>query len=148
MDICGWKPGPLPPETYFWGGVVTRAMADKGQDGAHFADFCGDHVKLVPSGEVIKAEDVAFYNNCVDLPPTSSSKGIVGQSVGVERQVNNVEELREEILKGIDWSLTAPLVSRFMSRETRRILQAQRTFWQNDDGSQLGKVLEHMRREY
>lgn len=61
----GWKPGPLPGGTYHWGGVVKVGMSG----GFYFADFCGDHVKVCPGGEVILPDQVAMYNNCLRLPP-------------------------------------------------------------------------------
>lgn len=63
-----WKPGPLPKNTYMWGGVVTKGLTS----GFYFADFCGDHVKLIGCGkdnEVVKAEDVLWYDNSIELPP-------------------------------------------------------------------------------
>ena len=57
-----WKPGPLPANTWHWGGVVPKGL----KGGFYFADFCGDHVKLVPSGDVLKAEDVELYDNGLD----------------------------------------------------------------------------------
>lgn len=68
----GWLKGPLPPNTWFWGGVVP-----KGHDnpyGFYFADFCGDSVKMYNDFDmhkfvVLKAEDVVWYNNALDLPP-------------------------------------------------------------------------------
>ncbi len=61
-----WKPGPLPPNTFFWGGCVP-----KGEEGGgfYFADFCGDHVKLIGTDRVLKPDEVAFYNNSLELPP-------------------------------------------------------------------------------
>lgn len=67
-----WKTGPLPSDTWNWGGVVV-----KGEDSAHgfrFADFCGDHVLLCPSGKRIEAADVALYNNCLELPPNVTKR--------------------------------------------------------------------------
>jgi len=60
-----WKEGPLPPNTWGWGGVVPVGTTN----GFFFADFCGDHVKIVPDGRVLKPEEVAWYNNCLHLPP-------------------------------------------------------------------------------
>lgn len=62
----GWKPGPLPPETWLWGGVVPV-----GCEGPwfYFADFCGDHVVVYPGHRALKPEEVAWYNNALDLPP-------------------------------------------------------------------------------
>lgn len=61
----GWKPGPLPPETWNWGGVVK-----KGDDpqGFYFADFHGDYVVLLHNNERLEADQVAFYNNGIKLP--------------------------------------------------------------------------------
>lgn len=62
-----WKPGPLPPDTWNWGGVVPH-----GEDlarGFLFADFCGDHAKVFPDGRVLKPHEVKWYNNALDLPP-------------------------------------------------------------------------------
>lgn len=68
MDNC-WKDGPLPPNTYGWGGIVRGNEAG----GFEFADFCGDHVELV-DGCVVKANDVCKYNNSLTLPPNAKSR--------------------------------------------------------------------------
>lgn len=60
-----WKNGPLPPDTWNWGGVVT---ADSG-NGFFFADFYGDHVVLCPGDKVVKADEILMYSNCLTLPP-------------------------------------------------------------------------------
>ena len=60
-----WKPGPLPPDTWFWGGVVPKGE----KSGFYFADFCDDHVKTCPGGDIIKAADVEWYDNDIRLPP-------------------------------------------------------------------------------
>lgn len=62
-----WQNGPMPPDTWNWGGVVVTGE-DAG-DGFWFADFQGDHVRLFPGGRVVQAADVARYNNCLELPP-------------------------------------------------------------------------------
>jgi hypothetical protein len=62
-----WKKGPLPPDTWMWGGVV---KVGDNPSGFYFADFHGDYVTLCPGGEIIKADQVAMWNNCLDLPPT------------------------------------------------------------------------------
>lgn len=72
-----WKPGPLPPGTYNWGGVVP---ADLQGVGFFFADFCGDSVKIVAAGtprdgEILKPDQVAFFNNSLDLPPCCKGTG-------------------------------------------------------------------------
>lgn len=71
-----WKPGPLPPDTWNWGGVVP--VGDQYTQGFYFADFCGDHVKLTVVDEYVarelKPEEVAFYNNCLELPPGVKSR--------------------------------------------------------------------------
>lgn len=64
-DRKGWQPGPLPPGTYCWGGVALYAN----QPVFQFADFCGDHVKLIPSGKVVQPDEILWFNNDLDLPP-------------------------------------------------------------------------------
>jgi hypothetical protein len=76
----GWKKGPLPPDTYYWGGVVPTDLAPG--SGFYFADFHGDHVKvdvLEKDGgyyrrtiRTLKPDEVAWYNNALDLPPTGA----------------------------------------------------------------------------
>jgi hypothetical protein len=61
-----WQKGPLPPGTYHWGGVVPVGQESTG---FYFADFCGDHVKICPGDSVLKPDEVAWFNNCLDLPP-------------------------------------------------------------------------------
>lgn len=66
-----WKQGPLPANTWNWGGVVP---VKHGSYGFFFADFYGDHVVVDGIG-IIKAEDVAWYDNSIELPP-NAPKGI------------------------------------------------------------------------
>jgi hypothetical protein len=61
-----WKKGPLPPNTWNWGGVVR--VGDSPVYGFSFADFCGDHVDMVPGG-TLKADEVGWYDNSIELPP-------------------------------------------------------------------------------
>lgn len=56
------------------------------------------------------------------------------------KAITNMEELRSAVVREIDATLTEPIVSRFMSAETARMLKAQRAFWQSDDGVQLNKL--------
>lgn len=67
----GWKKGPLPPNTYYWGGVVRE---DRDPDhGFEFADFRGDHVLLPMSGNKrLEANEVAYYNNSLIFPVTTN----------------------------------------------------------------------------
>lgn len=62
-DATAWKKGPLPADTYYWGGVVLDGMTS----GFYFADFCGDHVRI--DGTRHEAVEVVWYNNCLQLPP-------------------------------------------------------------------------------
>lgn len=68
-ELGNWKPGPLPPDTYYWGGVVTKEIA--GTQGFYFADFRGDHVVILPARpeERVEAKDVLWYDNSLRLPP-------------------------------------------------------------------------------
>jgi hypothetical protein len=61
-----WKKGPLPPNTWNWGGVVPAG--DDPFDGFSFADFCGDHVDMAGGG-TLKANEVGWYDNSIELPP-------------------------------------------------------------------------------
>lgn len=71
-----WKPGPLPENTYGWGGVVLDGFA---RHTFMFADFCGDHVKLpCDNNRVVRAEDVVQYDNGIWLPDWPRS----GESFG------------------------------------------------------------------
>lgn len=67
----GWNKGPLPPDTYDWGGVVLK---DQGGQGFFFADFCGDHVKLCPDGRRIEPDEIDQWTNCLKLPPGVSAR--------------------------------------------------------------------------
>jgi hypothetical protein len=68
-----WQKGPLPPDTWNWGGVVP--VGEKG--GFFFADFQGDHVTIVPDsntyGRTLQAHEVAWYDNSLTLPPDVST---------------------------------------------------------------------------
>ncbi len=69
-----WKKGPLPKETWGWGGVVP--VSTEPMSGFYFADFCGDHVKIQsgPGETVLKADEVAYYDNSLELPPDGVAK--------------------------------------------------------------------------
>lgn len=73
-----WRKGPLPPGTYMWGGAVP--VDEETGYGFYFADFAGDHVVLVGTGKdgapdrVLKAHEVAWYNNALDLPPGKTGR--------------------------------------------------------------------------
>lgn len=73
-----WKQGPMPSGTWNWGAVVLEGMDPK--NGFYFADFCGDHVKLVGVEECISktipANKIAWYNNSLELPPTGATSRI------------------------------------------------------------------------
>jgi len=60
-----WKKGPLPPDTWNFGGIVTG----KGRTGFFFADFRGDHAIQIPDNKRVEAADILYYNNSLDLPP-------------------------------------------------------------------------------
>ena len=58
------------------------------------------------------------------------------------------EELRQATLKGIDGILDAPwIVQRLLSNQDRRLLRAQRRFWQQDKGIQLAWLLALLEQE-
>lgn len=60
-----WKKGPLPADTWKWGGVVKKG--EKPEDGFRFAAFCGDHVEL-EDGTKLTAEQVDYYDNSLESP--------------------------------------------------------------------------------
>ena len=66
-----WQKGPLPPGTYYWGGVVPF---DHKGTGFYFAEFFGDHVVMNPfdakDGRRLEPHEVLWWNNALDLPPT------------------------------------------------------------------------------
>ena len=65
-----WKPGPMPPNTWGWGGV---ALKGKGMEkGFFFADFQGDCAVLIPGGKLVKADKIAWYDNSLTLPPKAA----------------------------------------------------------------------------
>jgi hypothetical protein len=80
-----WKPGPLPPDTYHWGGVVPT---DHEGSGFYFADFRGGYVSMerlelvgtdannLPIYRVhhrsLQPHEVRWYNNALDLPPNDN----------------------------------------------------------------------------
>jgi hypothetical protein len=63
----GWHKGPMPSGTWNWGGVVP--LGEQKSGGFYFADFRGDFVVLCPSGKKLMADDIAYYNNSIELPP-------------------------------------------------------------------------------
>ncbi len=62
-----WKQGPLPVDTYNWGGVVK--VGDDPKMGFYFADFNGSYAILCPSGEKVTADKVAWFCNDLVMPP-------------------------------------------------------------------------------
>lgn len=72
VDCCAWQAGPMPPDTWYWGGVVTKSIINQG--GFFFADFRGDHVIIYPDEKKVLADEIAFYNNCIGLPPQDKEK--------------------------------------------------------------------------
>jgi hypothetical protein len=61
-----WNNGPLPPNTWGWGGVTTYDT----ESGFYFADFCGDHVLTVPDGRKLQPHEVKQFDNSLTLPIT------------------------------------------------------------------------------
>ena len=67
----GWKPGPMPANTWGWGGVVVAGSNPS--LGFFFADFKGDTVTAINGSGVgkdrtLQAHEVGFYNNSLTLP--------------------------------------------------------------------------------
>lgn len=73
----GWRKGPLPPDTWQWGGVVLHKFdTPHGYKAFFFADFCGDHVKL-QDGQVVKPDEIAWWNNDITLPENCTGRANV-----------------------------------------------------------------------
>ncbi len=62
-----WKNGPLPADTWGWGGVVKNGESPA--MGFYFASFEGDHAVIFPDKEKVPADKVAKYDNSLELPP-------------------------------------------------------------------------------
>jgi hypothetical protein len=70
--IMAWQSGPLPKDTYGWGGVVPFAgvIPEFSPGGGFlFADFHGDKVVICPGGKELQPHEVAMFDNCLTLPP-------------------------------------------------------------------------------
>lgn len=65
-----WKKGPMPSDTYGWGGVVPFDETTGG--GFYFADFQGDKVVTYPGERVLKPHEVVWYDSDLTLPPNSA----------------------------------------------------------------------------
>ena len=63
-----WQRGPLPPNTYQYGAVVTVDTVKQG--GFLYADFRGDHViTTVGNGNKrIEPHEVLWFDNSIELP--------------------------------------------------------------------------------
>lgn len=82
----GWKRGPLPPDTWGWGGVVPTDDAELRQSGGfYFADFRGDKVIAKPDDDsafTLKGADVAWYNNAIRFLPPAYERTAADESEG------------------------------------------------------------------
>lgn len=65
-----WKEGPLPPDTWWWGGVVLNDM----KFGFYYAEFHGDHATL-ENGKRVEADEIALYDNSL-IPPENCKKNL------------------------------------------------------------------------
>ena len=66
-----WKRGPLPPNTFHWGGVILVGEPLCKMAGFHFADFQGNHVMAYDGGGTwrrVEPHEVAAYDNSIELP--------------------------------------------------------------------------------
>ncbi len=55
-----------------------------------------------------------------------------------------VAEMRTFVSDGIDYALTAPLISRFLGQDSKDALYAQKAFWQTADDATVAKLLSLM----
>lgn len=61
--------------------------------------------------------------------------------------IQNGDDLRRAIVAGIDDALSRPVLSRFISAETARVMRAERDYWQHADATQLERLLSLYNRE-
>lgn len=62
--------------------------ADHEGDGFFFADFCGDHVRIMDGSprerqRVLRADEVRWWDNALTLPPDSRFHGTTEKPKGV-----------------------------------------------------------------
>ena len=78
-----WKRGPLPPNTWQWGGVVPKSNDSGPYSGFFFADFHGDYVTINPGtadAKRLESDEVAYYNNSLSLPiQLDGAEGVKGR---------------------------------------------------------------------
>lgn len=75
-DFAKWHKGPLPADTWGYGGVV---LAEMPEQTFLFADFRGDHALLVNTesgkdGKRLDPAEILAYNNAIQLPPSGLLK--------------------------------------------------------------------------
>ncbi len=66
----GWKRGPMPHNTWYWGAVTLTGQRG---EGFYFADFYGSYVLIDIDGKKRRIEpaDVGYYNNSLRAPKRS-----------------------------------------------------------------------------
>jgi hypothetical protein len=128
----GWHKGPLPPNTWGWGGVVPHE-GDTGT-GFFFADFKGDSVEVVGYGKTLKAHEVKYWNNDLGLPPESVSRAMAAPRGAVP---TDAESLRKMILSEVDEALSHPFLIR---GDRRALIEAQQKFWKDADPALLTRL--------
>ena len=62
-----------------------------------------------------------------------------------EEEIHSIDDLRVEIIKAAERILTVS--GGFLATKDRKVVGAMRAFWQQDDGTQLQRLLELVRRE-
>ena len=78
-ETHGWKPGPLPPETWYWGGVVLNGDTT---GGFILVDVCGNHARVFKSDKPrdewprIEANEIAAFNNSLGPVPKELMRGV------------------------------------------------------------------------
>lgn len=67
-----WRKGPLPKNTYGWGGIVTKDCPD---GFFLYADFCGDYAMTFTTEkghlttQRVEAADILLWDNALTEPP-------------------------------------------------------------------------------
>lgn len=65
-----WKRGPMPPDTWHWGGVVTVDRHLMYGAAFLFANFRGDYAEAFGGNcHHLQADEIAWYDNSLTEPP-------------------------------------------------------------------------------
>lgn len=99
----GWHQGPLPANTYQFGGIVLKGLDPN--RGFHFADFRGDHVMVVTSSGDLKrheANEIGYWNNSITIPVILPRRLALGVSKEETANFHLASVKRIEVVKVVE----------------------------------------------